>query len=774
MNTIRIYGLLISLWCGLLVPAWTQSLDSLKQELVRVSNVEEKAILWNALSWAAHKNHQDSAHWYAQEALTFAQSQHLEQASLVAHLQLAEILRKQKALAAAQEQLETAALFFEKKAYPLQKPRFLLFRGTLKIAQRQYAPAIVELQESYATCAPSNWELRNSILNALAKAHQKLGEWEQAEVYIKKRLASRAVEDSISVLDKLGASQIKQQNFAAALPFYRQSLDLAAQHQAYKAESRAALNMGNIFLIEGRWLSAINYYSRSGALKEKLGDQAGLAILHNNIASIYKDQNRYDESLVYYEKSQEYYEEMQDSVELAKTWVNIAVIKMLQGASQEGIHWLQQARPIIEQANDAATLLIIHLNMAFVYSEVGKYQLALNYLKLAERAAQDQNDWYALTTIINLYGAYYFYIKEYDKAVFYYGDALRLGQELEDLEEQKVALFGLYESTKQQQQYTTSLEWLEQYNGVKDSLSTLQTSRQLVDLQEKYEAQEKEQEITRLEVMNDNIALESQLKSRQINFLVSSSILVILIMLLLSAFFYNRQHQQKVRLQHAQELHKERVNQLLDKQALETLDAVFQAQQKERKSLAKDIHDNLGSFLATLKYQHEATTPKQGEEEPHQVMEGLIEQAYEEVRTIAHQMATGEGVDFDLLEAIQALVTRIQKTQQFELDFQHFGEESQLAQAHELLLYRIVQELFSNVLKHAAASQATLQINKGEEEWLVILEDNGKGFDPATTSFKGLGWTSIQERLKEIQGHLEIDSYQGRGTTIVLTIPTAS
>jgi signal transduction histidine kinase len=217
------------------------------------------------------------------------------------------------------------------------------------------------------------------------------------------------------------------------------------------------------------------------------------------------------------------------------------------------------------------------------------------------------------------------------------------------------------------------------------------------------------------------------------------------------------------------------VTQIINQQEIEVLDAVVDAQQKERKGIAKEIHDTLGSFLATLKYQHEAgkdlSNQDPSNQVQHELMEKLISQTATEIRSIAHQMATGEKFDFNLQAAISQLVDRIRNTQQFDLQFNYWGKEFSQNRELDLTIYRVTQELLSNVLKHAQASEAILQINQNEEEITLMVEDNGLGFVSDSEPSKGLGLRSIRERIQKINGQVNIDSHPQKGTTIILTIP---
>ena len=449
----------------------------------------------------------------------------------------------------------------------------------------------------------------------------------------------------------------------------------------------------------------------------------------------------------------------------------MASVEVLQKKYTAAIQHLKAALPYLKAQPEAPIRLVAYLNLALAYSESGKYALALQYLQQADALAKAQEDPYSMVSVANLYGACLFYLKEYTEAIVYYKEALTLACELGLLKEQNSALYGLYETEQALKNYPSALDYLEQYQIIHDSIQTLQTDEQLLELQEKYDTEQKEKEIVTLSIKNQNAELENQLQKRRIRSLISTASLVGLVLVLLAGFLAYRQHQQKKLLAQTQALHHEKVNQLMDKQALQTLDTVLAAQQEERKTLAKDIHDTLGSFLATLKYQHEAGKAAAGDPTQHQIMETLIDQAAGEVRSIAHQMATGEGVHFNLIHALEQLVLRIKNTQQFDINFQHFGDGEGRSQNEELLLYRIVQELLSTILKHAAATQASIQLNQGDTEWTVIVEDNGKGFEQNPSKPKGLGLQSIAERVQQLNGQFNIDSTPGRGTTMIVTIP---
>jgi signal transduction histidine kinase len=219
--------------------------------------------------------------------------------------------------------------------------------------------------------------------------------------------------------------------------------------------------------------------------------------------------------------------------------------------------------------------------------------------------------------------------------------------------------------------------------------------------------------------------------------------------------------------------HNEEVNKIMNEQEIVLLAATIDAQQNERKKLAKDIHDNLGSYLATLKYQHETLESDVNDPDlraHHAVTAQLIEEAFAEVRAVSHQMATGLSMSFSFIPAIRELIERIRLTRQFVIEMYAYPQEFDIPGDKALHLYKIVQELLSNILKHARANHVSVNIHYDIGEINLMMEDDGVGFVPAAM-VSGIGLTNIRERMQQLQGELEINSLPGKGTTVLLIVP---
>jgi signal transduction histidine kinase len=152
-------------------------------------------------------------------------------------------------------------------------------------------------------------------------------------------------------------------------------------------------------------------------------------------------------------------------------------------------------------------------------------------------------------------------------------------------------------------------------------------------------------------------------------------------------------------------------------------------------------------------------------------MAGMLDSAASEVRTISHQMMPKELEQFGLLPAIESLLSNNLGITGKNFEFNHFGFNSRLPQQIELNLFRITQELVSNTIKHADATQLNVQLLKRGDVVVLIFEDNGKGFEVLENANFGIGLLNVESRVKSINATLDIESELGKGTTIRIRTP---
>lgn len=208
-------------------------------------------------------------------------------------------------------------------------------------------------------------------------------------------------------------------------------------------------------------------------------------------------------------------------------------------------------------------------------------------------------------------------------------------------------------------------------------------------------------------------------------------------------------------------------------QQKELLLAILEAQENERKRIAEGLHNGLGQLLYAAKLnldQCRSVAPGTGQAEVWNKVDQLLVEAIDQTRRISHELIPTTLEDLGLEAAIRDICCKCSNQN---LNFQcwFFNMGRPLEKHLQLAIYRIAQELANNIVKHAVATQASIVLR--EEKDFIILqgEDNGRGFDCRQLKAKGLGLKSIQDRVKLLNGTMDIDASPGKGTLISIYLP---
>ena len=205
------------------------------------------------------------------------------------------------------------------------------------------------------------------------------------------------------------------------------------------------------------------------------------------------------------------------------------------------------------------------------------------------------------------------------------------------------------------------------------------------------------------------------------------------------------------------------------------LKQLIETQESERKRIAGDLHDSLGSLLSSIKLRFhglkDLTPLGQPEQAPlYREMLSQLDEAVVEVRRIAHNMSPVSLRRFGLQKTLQALVDPINNSDQIEANLQLLGLEQRLPEQLELTVYRICQELVQNAVKHAKCSQLCLQIIQHPDMLNIMVEDNGVGMNLDKMK-PGFGFAAIQTKIKLLKGNFNIESQPGKGCMAIVDIP---
>lgn len=204
-------------------------------------------------------------------------------------------------------------------------------------------------------------------------------------------------------------------------------------------------------------------------------------------------------------------------------------------------------------------------------------------------------------------------------------------------------------------------------------------------------------------------------------------------------------------------------------------EAILEAEEKERVRIARDLHDGIGQMIAAARMAlGNFLSKKKVENEDIQNSLDLLEESIKEIREISHNMMPGALTKLGLSTALKQFVNKINALGGLQIDLQIIGIKERLSEKVETMLYRVVQEVLNNIIRHADATKVNIELVKHESELILVIEDNGKGFNINELQNQGVGIKNITTRVEYLNGSVNFDSALGRGTSVIVEIPLAS
>ena len=214
-------------------------------------------------------------------------------------------------------------------------------------------------------------------------------------------------------------------------------------------------------------------------------------------------------------------------------------------------------------------------------------------------------------------------------------------------------------------------------------------------------------------------------------------------------------------------------NRILQNQ-LESFNAILQAHESEQERIAKDLHDQINPTLSIIKAQIECINTEKPDETDVQIKSDVIDQlqhAINDVRNIAHNLIPSSFNQDGFIKSVEYYILRIKEYNKLNTVFSTNEWNSKIGKNNEITIYRIIQELFQNTIKHAHASMAELKIACDDKSVNIYYFDNGIGFNMNHIK-KGIGLNNIESRVNLLGGNTTIYSAQNEGISVKIELQT--
>ncbi|KAA3643637.1 MAG: sensor histidine kinase [Bacteroidetes bacterium] len=444
---------------------------------------------------------------------------------------------------------------------------------------------------------------------------------------------------------------------------------------------------------------------------------------YNTLGAIYNSMNKRDSAIYYYKKS----------------------VEFIEGDSSDESQYMRA---------------LIYANLGALYILNEELDLAIKYLELGISFNKISNRNSGLAFCSNKLGELYLRKGEFDKAYEHIKMADSLAKFSATFELQKDNKYTLLKYYLHKENNQVALKHLSEFNLLIDSVIADKTSKNIQEFQTKYEVEKKEAELELVNEKATNLSLANKTKDLYIAIIMVVSAIIAISLL---AIYYSVKNKRKL-VQMDLKVKENQLDEMMAIQESNTYSAMLKGQEKERERIAQDLHDRLGGTLAALKLSLRRPENSVGKEDL-----AIVDEAVNEVRSIAHNLSSGLLQKYGLNEALLQLKQTIERTSGIQLKVYLHQDIALLDQTAILGLYRIVQELVSNTLKHANASEISVQTNSDGNTFNLIYEDNGKGFNPKEVK-QGIGLENIKARVKKMNGSLHVDAEKGRGSIFIIEL----
>jgi two-component system, NarL family, sensor kinase len=354
-------------------------------------------------------------------------------------------------------------------------------------------------------------------------------------------------------------------------------------------------------------------------------------------------------------------------------------------------------------------------------------------------------------------------LKKYDEALPFMEYLIKHATFLDDKKNHYKALAQTHSVLKHwEKAYFNS----EKYIALNDSLNNTKFKEEIVALEAKFNKTENERKISQLTAQKEKSELVA--KNNRLNTWILG--LIAGFLLILAGFLWKFYQNQKT-LNIQKEINfNQQINSLEDQQKLAVSNALLEGEEVERKRLARDLHDGLGSMLSGLKLNLSRLTSNSTDLKE---VNNQLDNSIKELRQIAQNMMPESLLKLGLNAALQDLCLRYSSSTIL-IQFHSLGIQDSISESQQIAIYRIVQELINNAIKHANASNILVSCTQNNSRFFITVEDNGKGFDlKKETSVVSMGLKNIKNRVEFLNGKLEIDSEPENGTAFNIELNVA-
>ena len=604
----------------------------------------------------------------------------------------------------------------------------------------------------------------------LDSAFSKLSTAAQLEISTKNHKGLLAVYNTKALLYK------RNELFDEALDVYQKALNIRDSSITKSQQSKTHINIANVYTKTGNYERAVHHYHQALWLLADDSTNSQTVKVYANLGNVYSLSADYKQAETYYTKALQYYQTSGNPLEEAKLYNNLGALFYEKGDDALSLTYFKKSIKLKEELQNVNLLIEGYLNIAELYA-TRNTELAFSYLDKAFALVKATNTVSYEAKIHLSKAAIYQSQEKYPLAKKALEKAIKISDGQEKLTFERYLNKMQSEIAFQEQNFKKAYQYRVQYEKLNDSIFNEQKLWDIAAIQRASQAKVKNAEISLLEkdrMLAEEIALREQQENKTLSiFLIILGVIVGLVSII--AFYFYKLKKASSQLAKQQELLlKERIQNLVNNQEIEIINASLEAREKEKVAISKELHNNIGSLLTSVNFHiqafdetilatHKAT--KQLYEKTLQIVQTITH----EIRSLSHRFDQNPVPEFDLKMAISNFSEKV-TNEKLSVQTSIHGLEQFQNSRISIFIFRILQELVNNAMKHAAAQNLIIYITKNSDSINVMVEDDGKGFQTHHIA-KGIGLKNLKKEIQYMNGTCDIDSSPTRGTTVNIDIP---
>ena len=533
--------------------------------------------------------------------------------------------------------------------------------------------------------------------------------------------------------------------------------------------AKTNFNLGVAYGYQGNHEKEIEYVEKTIPVANLIKDTLFLAIANTNLAIKYLNFAKYKEAYSYFMRANEQYKTLGNTEDIVFNNINLSLCLYEMNSLPEMKKTLDVTKAYLDTTPNSMSWADYYANLGLYFSGIKEYPKAIKMYDKAFKVLEEKKMYGRYASLYLKYAETYEHLHNYALSKKYMLDFLRISLETKNDTDRIKAYYRLSGYEAKTKNFEEAYTYLNRYIKLLDSIGIEETSSKIKQLELQYQAEKKEKEILQLKNTNNYTNLHLEKKKSQLYLMIMAS--GALLFLFVIGFLVYRAKLKEGRLKERKYIQEMSV--LKHDQQTKVFSAMIEGQEKERKRLAIDLHDGLGGRLSAISLKLSKLDNDKLQKYPKEELTRIredIKDSLSELRSIARNLMPETLIKFGLKAALQDYCSNM-NTRECKVTLQFYDEAKMILLNDQVTIYRIVQELINNAVKHAEATEVLVQYiyEKGKVD--IAVEDNGIGFDLESPRHdKGMGLDNLKTRVEYLKGIFDIQSFKNEGTTVTIQI----